>query len=251
MVKLRMKFSKHGPIRFLGHLDVMRYVQKAIRRAEIDIKYSEGYSPHQILSFAQPLSVGSTSDGEYMDMTLNSMTSVEDVMKALNDVMNEGIEILSVVELPEKAVNAMTSVAGAEYVISFREKKVPSFDLKETFEGFMAQDSISAIKKTKSGEKTIDIKPLIYKWEILNDNRIHVLLSAGSASNLKAALLMSSLYEYAKVEMPEFACVYHRLDTYISIEDNKGNYIEPMIMDKISDVSFMNKVIADKEHIYV
>ena len=55
MVKLRLKFSKSGPIRFLGHLDVMRYVQKAIRRAEIDIKYSEGYSPHQILSFAQPL----------------------------------------------------------------------------------------------------------------------------------------------------------------------------------------------------
>lgn len=250
MIKLRMKFSKHGPIRFLGHLDVMRYVQKAIRRAEIDIKYSEGYSPHQILSFAQPLSVGSTSDGEYMDMTLNSMTSIEGVMESLNDVMNEGIEILSVVELPEKAVNAMTSVAGAEYIISFRNGKEPSFDLAKTFEGFMAQDSIPAIKKTKSGEKTIDIKPLIYKWDVLND-KIHVLLSAGSASNLKAALLMSSLYEFASEEMPEFACVYHRLDTYHALFDNKGTYIEPMIMDKISDLSFMNQVIANKEHIYV
>ena len=73
MTKLRLKFSKNGPIKFIGHLDVMRYFQKAIRRADIDIKYSEGFSPHQILSFAQPLSVGATSDGEYLDMTVNSM----------------------------------------------------------------------------------------------------------------------------------------------------------------------------------
>ena len=59
----------------------MRYFQKAIRRAEIDVKYSEGFSPHQVISFAQPLSVGATSDGEYMDMTVNSMTNVTDVMK--------------------------------------------------------------------------------------------------------------------------------------------------------------------------
>ena len=99
MNKLRVKFTKHGPIKFVGHLDVMRYFQKAIRRAEIDIKYSEGFSPHQLLSFAQPLSVGVTSDGEYLDMTVNSMVSVTDVMDRLNAVMNEGIKIIAVEEV--------------------------------------------------------------------------------------------------------------------------------------------------------
>ena len=53
-MKVRIKFSKYGALRFIGHLDVMRYFQKAIRRAEIDIAYSEGFSPHQIMSFASP-----------------------------------------------------------------------------------------------------------------------------------------------------------------------------------------------------
>ena len=55
-MKVRVKFSKYGPVKFIGHLDVMRYFQKAIRRAEIDVAYSEGFSPHQKLSFAAPLS---------------------------------------------------------------------------------------------------------------------------------------------------------------------------------------------------
>ena len=72
-MKVRVKFSKEGPIKFIGHLDVMRYFQKAIRRAKIDIAYSAGFSPHPILSFASPLSVGHTSQGEYFDMELNSL----------------------------------------------------------------------------------------------------------------------------------------------------------------------------------
>jgi radical SAM-linked protein len=250
MEKLRLKFSKHGPIRFLGHLDVMRYVQKAIRRAEIDIKYSEGLSPHQILSFAQPLSVGSTTDGDYIDMTVNSLESPEAVMNALNEVMNEGIVITAVTALPEKCVNAMTSVAAAEYLISFREGKAPKFDLEATMKAFMEQPEIPAIKKTKNGEKTIDIKPLIFKYEILDD-KIHLLLSAGSANNLKAALFIESLYNFAGEEMQEFAAVFHRVETYLDGEDEKGHYVQPMIPEKLYDFSFAAAGKAEMGKIYV
>lgn len=251
MTKLRLKFTKSGPIRFLGHLDVMRYVQKAIRRAEIDIKYSEGYSPHQILSFAQPLSVGSTTEGDYMDMTVLSCKSAKAVMDDLNNAMNEGIVITAVKELPEKCDNAMTSVAAAEYLISFREGKEPSFDLKTAFSDFMNQNEILAAKKTKNGEKTIDIKPLVFKWEILPDNRIHVLLSAGSSSNLKAALLVESLFEFAGEEMKEFAAVFHRLDTYLSGSDDNGNYVQPMITEAIPEQSFAIADSVSQGKIYV
>ena len=77
-MKLRIKFSKHGVMKFIGHLDVMRYFQKAMRRADIDIAYSTGFSPHQIMSFAQPLGVGVESNGEYMDVELNSAISFFD-----------------------------------------------------------------------------------------------------------------------------------------------------------------------------
>lgn len=71
-MKVRIKFAKSGVMKFIGHLDMMRYFQKAMRRADIDIKYSEGFSPHQIMSFAAPLGVGITSDGEYLDIEVNS-----------------------------------------------------------------------------------------------------------------------------------------------------------------------------------
>ena len=57
-MKIRVKFSKYGPLRFIGHLDVMRFFQKAIRRAGIDVVYTNGFSPHQVMSFAAPLGVG-------------------------------------------------------------------------------------------------------------------------------------------------------------------------------------------------
>lgn len=67
-MKIRIKFRKYGTMKFIGHLDVMRFFQKAIRRAGIPIAYTEGFSPHQIMSFAAPLGVGLTSDGEYLDI---------------------------------------------------------------------------------------------------------------------------------------------------------------------------------------
>ncbi|MBP3197353.1 MAG: DUF2344 domain-containing protein [Butyrivibrio sp.] len=161
MNKLRLKFSKNGPIKFIGHLDVMRYFQKAIRRANIDIKYSEGFSPHQVLSFAQPLSVGATSDGEYLDMTVNSMTDTKDICNRLNEVMNEGIKILAVEELPENAEKAMTSSAAAEYTVRFRESLKPDFDWMTMMEEYLKKDKLPAMKKTKSGEKEIDMKHMI------------------------------------------------------------------------------------------
>ena len=80
-MKLRVKFKKYGPIRFIGHLDVMRYFQKAIRRAGLDVAYTGGYSPHQIMTFASPLGVGMESNGEYMDIEVHSLTSCEDAME--------------------------------------------------------------------------------------------------------------------------------------------------------------------------
>ena len=71
-MKVRIQFSKHGAMKFLGHLDIMRYFQKAIRRAGIDIAYTGGFSPHPVMSFASPLGVGLESDGEYMEIEVRS-----------------------------------------------------------------------------------------------------------------------------------------------------------------------------------
>ena len=92
-MKIRIKFKKWGCMKFIGHLDMMRFFQKAIRRANIDIKYSEGYSAHQIMSFAAPLGVGITSDGEYFDIEVLSTESSQKSLDALNAQMVDGVEV--------------------------------------------------------------------------------------------------------------------------------------------------------------
>ena len=87
-------------MKFIGHLDVMRYFQKAIRRAGIDIAYTEGLSPHMVMSFASPLGVGLTSDAEYMDIEIHTPISSADAIEALNRVGVEGIKVTGFYEIP-------------------------------------------------------------------------------------------------------------------------------------------------------
>ena len=115
-MKIRIKFAKEGTMKFIGHLDIMRYFQKAMRRAHIDIAFTEGFSPHMIMSFANPLGVGLTSDGEYFDLELTEPISSKEAVNRLNAQMAEGMEVLSFVQIPDdKKAKGMSIVAGADY----------------------------------------------------------------------------------------------------------------------------------------
>ncbi|MGN0377484.1 MAG: TIGR03936 family radical SAM-associated protein [Suilimivivens sp.] len=219
-MKVRIKFSKEGPIKFIGHLDVMRYFQKAIRRADIDIAYSTGFSPHQIMSFASPLSVGHESSGEYFDVELNSITSEEDVKNRLNSVMVEGIKILDVAILDEKEGNAMASVAACDYLVSFSEKVTLPDDWKDKLLSFYEQKSIPVMKKTKKGEKELNLKEGIYKLEI-RDESVYLLLDAGSGSNIKPGFVLETFFDTLGIELPEFPFRVKRIDTYKKSEENR------------------------------
>lgn len=176
---LRIKFSRLGPIKYLGHLDMMRYFQKAVARSGIDIAYSEGYHPHQIMSFAYPLGVAMETNGDYMDIDVNSFTSTEAVTDSLNAVMNEGVSIVKTYAIPDNAENAMASVYSADYYID--TDIVPS---KEDVDKLLSMPEILVTKEGKKGPITKDIKPGIFKLEII-DNRVYMLLKSGSSLNIK------------------------------------------------------------------
>ena len=241
MNKLRLKFTKNGPIKFIGHLDVMRYFQKAIRRAEIDIKYSEGFSPHQILSFAQPLSVGATSDGEYLDMTVNSMVSAQDIMDRLNLAMNEGIRITAITELDPKEEKAMTLSEAARYSIGFRKGGEPDFDWIEAFSDYLSKETLPAMKKTKSGEKEIDMKPMIFEYSFDKEkSKVSLLLAMSSSATLKPALLFEYFFRSLGRDFDPVHLDIHRIDIYRGGSDEKGAFIEPFITDDISERVYIN-----------
>lgn len=194
-MKVRVKFSKQGNMKFIGHLDVMRYFQKAIRRAGIDIAYTEGLSPHMIMSFASPLGVGLTSGAEYMDIELRSPLSSREAIDALNRAGADGIRVTGFWQIPKgKASSAMTLVAAADYLVRFRKgcgpeeglrrgecgenaaqagnaaAPIPAESTPAAWPGlplavseFCAQERIPVWKETKKSAKEVDIRPMIYE----------------------------------------------------------------------------------------
>lgn len=213
-MKVRVKFEKTGVMKFIGHLDMMRYFQKAIRRAEIPISFSEGFSPHMIMSFAAPLGVGVTSSGEYFDMELDSQMSSREMTERFNRTMADGIEVKSVRKIPDvKASKAMSLVAATDYYVEFREGLELSGDWKSFRDGFWNQDSIIIMKKTKRSEQELDIRPWIYQFKIV-DNRIFMQLASGSANNLKPDLVMEAFARFVGQPLKPFALMIHRQEVY-------------------------------------
>ncbi len=228
-MRLRVKFSKHGALRFIGHLDVMRYFQKAIRRADIDIAYSEGFSPHQIMTFAAPLGVGLESNGEYMDIEVNSITSSKQLVDALNEQMAEGIEVLEARLLPDNAGNAMASVSATSYSIRFREGFKPSFLSAQSLNDFYSQQEIVVTKKTKRSETTFDMKPYIYELALDDDGEtVRLTADASSAGNLKPALVMRAYYEMNGGVFDEYALLITREETYLNAGDAERPRLMPL-----------------------
>lgn len=250
-MRIRIKFRKFGVMRFVGHLDIMRYFQKAMRRAGIDIAYSEGYSPHQIMSFAAPLGVGITSDGEYLDIEANSTASSHDSIQALNAVMAEGMEIVSYVKLHQDAKKAMTAVSAADYIVYFKKKEdFSQEEIAEMIQSYYTdRNTIEITKQTKKSERVIDVKPLIYAFRPYSDAESDVKdscrinedaagnlpqneavtelpqrrgfflrLCTGSTDNIKPELVLKDMYRFFDAEYDPFNMQIHRLEIYTGSE---------------------------------
>ena len=171
-MKTRMRFVKCGSMKFIGHLDCMRFFQKAIRRAKLDVAYSKGYSPHQLMSFASPLGVGVTSDGEYIDVEFYSLPdlSLPDLVTYLNQFMTDEIFVTDIEIMPDGFKNSMSLLIAADYMVVEKEAGVFFFFWQEKWLSFMEQQEIVIEKKTKKSVKEVDIKPYILAWDFKPEN---------------------------------------------------------------------------------
>ncbi len=235
-MKARIKFRKYGVLKFLGHLDVMRFFQKAMRRADIPVAFTSGYSPHMIMSFAQPLGLGITSEAEYLDIELAEPISSADALYRLNQTMAEGIDVVSFRQINEdKKSSGMTLVAAAEYLVVPREAEAtalreynssqPLFSaaFSDGIKAFLAQPEIIVLKKTKRSEKEADIKPMIYDFHLVPYG-ICLRLAAGSEANLKPDLVMETFLGFIKEEGKKLH--YHRRELYAkNLEEGEPEYL--------------------------
>lgn len=206
-------------MKFIGHLDLMRYFQKVMRRAEVNIRYSEGFSPHQIMSFASPLGVGMESRGEYVDIEVLSTDSSKNMLERINAVIGDEMEALSYRLLPDNAANAMSIVAAADYSVRFRPGYEPTDweGFANGLQAFMAQDEIMIIKKTKKGEREMNLRPLIYELKAEQDT-IQMKIATGSAANIKPDVVINAYMNSRGESLQDFALMVTRTELYA----NKG-----------------------------
>ncbi len=250
-MKLRIKYTKTGPLRYISHLDVMRFFQKAIKRAGFDVAYTKGFSPHQIISFAAPMPLGMTSEGEYFDGEFNSVTTSLDMTERINSVMPEWVRVLEIIRLEDKAKPSMALVSASDYIVYDNPQSSALIVKQLTEKDFKLPDTLVAVKKTKSGEKTEDIRPFVYglgvcdtktgdirKWILKPDDKVtkvsdridivtpleqpeglYMLLSAGSMNNLKPEALLFGLAEHLGIPSETGCERIHRIDTYMDGAD--------------------------------
>lgn len=198
---LRIKFERTGPVRYIGHLDMMRYFQKAVMRAGIDIRYSEGFNPHQIMSFAYPLGVSMETKGDYLDIDVLSYPDCETITDGLNAVMADGIRVISTTALPEGAKNAMASVAAADYLITLSETAGNHKLTVEMLRQFLSRPEIIVTKGTGKKTSEEDIRPGIYALELREGNLLFMKLKSGSDGNVKPATVLKALSDMFPIHL--------------------------------------------------
>ena len=192
---IQMIFYKGGLLRFVGHLDMMRTIHRAIRRAGIPIAYSQGFNPHPIMSFANPLGLGLTGEREIMEIRLEEGMPAEECMELLNRELPEGLKILSARSIPDQTPAIMSLVEAAIYRIEFPE----GTDFKAPFLAMMEEPRILITKlgkvKGRKQQVEVDIKPWIYAYTFDSPSVLTIRCACGSVTNLKVELLTMKLYE--------------------------------------------------------
>lgn len=221
-----IKFTKGEGIKFISHLDLMRTIQRIIRRSELPVEYSRGFNPHMSLSIAQPLSVGLYSDGEYLDLVLTETVNEEDVIKRLNEASTTTIKFLNansveIVENVKRLPQAMALLDGARYTI--KVKLISEDKVSEQVAETLNESKWEIIKKSKKGEKLADIKPLVkeFKYWIKDGELVlNILIATGSRENLSADLLVTYLKGKVENINKESFVNIKREEMYI-LKDNK------------------------------
>lgn len=219
-MKIRVKFAKRGVLKYIGHLDLMRYFQKAFRRTDINVLYSKGFNPHMIMSFAAPLGVGLESEGEYFDVETADDENVDLMADKLNEQMAEGIEVLKVVKLPENSVNAMASVKAADYELRFDSASPLSQEFLDTYNN---SEELIFTKPTKRSEKTFNVKEFIYDLKIVDSNNLFIRTDASSAGNLKPQIALEAILSKMGLDINDYPFHIFRLEIYQ--EDKNGGLI--------------------------
>lgn len=192
MMRVVVKYTREERVKYISHLDLMRTMQRAVRRADIPIAYSQGFNPHPVMSFASALPVGVTSDGEYMDMILSESMSLPVLKERLNHALPKGITVCDAMAVDSKAPSLMSLIERADY-------KVTSIgiDWNKALAAYRETPEIRVEKRGKRAVSTVNLKESVYDIGVDRENQevLHLSMKIGKKGSLKPDAVVEALLE--------------------------------------------------------
>lgn len=228
---IRVKYKKEDEMIFISHLDLQRLLQRAFRRAEINLSYSQGFNPHPKMSYGNALALGVESQGEYVDIEIEDDISVEEFLKRINEELPKGVEFIKGEEITPQTPSLSSQIEYGEYLFNIDLEKPLSKELvKSRVLEFVKSESIMITKKNKKGKLVENnIRPLIKTFDlvVLDDNRatFEAIIATGSKANLNINTLIPILLGILDIEMDPREVETIRRDLYAVKE---GELVTPL-----------------------
>ena len=193
-----IRFGKRDRLRFISHLDLQRFFQRAVNRTGLPIAWSQGFNPHPVMSFGSALALGWTSEYEVIDIKLAAPMGRGRVEAAVRAALPEDLPVLEVRMIDDKHPAPMALVRMSDYRITLNGGEA----VLNQVDAFLNRDSVMAVRKTKSGEREVDIRRLCVELRKTDDG-LFCRLMLTEKDTLKPDLLLRALSDMAGVEPPE------------------------------------------------
>ena len=199
-MRAMIRFGKQPRLRFISHLDLQRFFQRALNRTGLPVAYTQGFNPHAVMSFGSALALGWTSEYEIFDVKLSVPMGRKRTEEAMRQALPEDLPVLEVRMVDDRHPAPMAMVRASDYEIALSGENAGA--VLDAVDAFLASEQVMAVRKTKSGEKEIDIRPLAISLERAGDVLL-ARLKLTETDTLKPDLLVNSLAKLAGVEPPE------------------------------------------------
>ena len=190
-MRMIAEFEKMGRMSWFSHLDLQNTMQRALRRAQLPVAYSQGFNPHVLTLFATALSVGCQSRGEVMEVEMAGEISPEEFAEKLNACLPDGLKVRRCAPVPDSAPALMAKVAEAGYDIT-----APNADLTQAVEAFLKAEEVMVEKRSKTKTRLVNIRPMVHEITCAfdgKDSRLSMVLEQTNANALKVELVMQAL----------------------------------------------------------
>ena len=228
---IRVKYKKEDEMIFISHLDLQRLLQRAFRRAKINLSYSEGFNPHPKMSYGNALALGVESQGEYVDIEIEDDIEVKEFLERINEQLPDGIKFVKGQEIDPKTPSLSSIIVYGEYIFNI-DLEVPLSKefVKSRVLNFVKSKEIIITKKNKKGKKIeVDIRPMIRNFDLvsLDDNRVTFVstIATGSKANLNINILIPQILDMLNLDMDPREVGVLRRDLY-KVED--GQLVTPL-----------------------